>query len=80
MALIIAILPIGQNLTAILENRFPSVETLPNKVDGIIVLGGVVNEVLTQSRGQIAVGGAVERLIFFETLSKKYPNAKLLFT
>ncbi len=80
MALIIAILPIGQNLIAILENRFPSVETLPNKVDGIIVLGGVVNEVLTQSRGQIAVGGAVERLIFFATLSKKYPNAKLLFT
>ena len=80
MALIVATLPIGHNLIVILENRFPTVQTLPAKVDGIIVLGGVVNEDLTLARGQVAIGAAVERLISFAALSKQYPNAKLLFT
>ena len=80
MAVIIATLPIGHNLIVILENRFPAVQKLPAKVDGIIVLGGVVNEDLTQARGQISIGGAVERLISFAALSKQYPNAKLVFT
>lgn len=80
MSVIVATLPIGHKLIVILENRFPTVETLPTKVDGIIVLGGVVNEVLTKARGQISIGGAVERLISFAALSKKYPNAKLVFT
>ena len=80
MAVIIATAPIGRNLIVVLENRFPSVQTLPGKVDGIIVLGGVVDAALTKARGQISIGGAVERLISFATLSKRYPNAKLLFT
>jgi len=80
MALIIAILPIGRNFIVVLENRFPIVQTLPEKVDGIIVLGGVVDEVVSKARGQISVGGAVERLTNFAALSKQYPGAKLLFT
>lgn len=80
LSVIVAVLPIGHNLIVILENRFPAVQTLPAKVDGIIVLGGVVNQKLTQARGQISIGGAVERLISFAALSKQYPNAKLLFT
>jgi uncharacterized SAM-binding protein YcdF (DUF218 family) len=80
MAVLVATLPIGHNLIVILENRFPAVQALPAKVDGIIVLGGVVNEVITKTRGQISIGGAVERLISFAALSKKYPTAKLLFT
>lgn len=80
MAVIITTLPIGQNLFVILENRFPAVQTLPEKVDGIVVLGGVVNQVLTKARGQVSIGGAVERLTSFAVLSRQYPNAKLLFT
>ena len=80
MALLIAIFPIGNNLVILLENRFPVVQELPEKVDGIIVLGGVVNEVTTLKRGQMSIGGAVERLTEFAALSKKYPDAKLLFT
>ena len=75
-----AVLPIGKNLYVILENRFPVVHELPKKVDGIIVLGGVVNEVITKFRGQISIGGAIERLTEFATLSRRYPDAKLIFT
>ncbi|MBT5561067.1 MAG: YdcF family protein [Rhodospirillaceae bacterium] len=80
LSLIVAVVPIGVNLIIVLENRFPVVHQLPEKVDGIIVLGGVVDEVVTKSRGQISIGGAVERLTEFASLSKKYPNAKLVFT
>ncbi|NQU58073.1 MAG: YdcF family protein, partial [Rhodospirillales bacterium] len=77
---LIAVVPIGENLLIVLENRFPVVQTLPDEVDGIIVLGGVVNEVVSKSRQQISIGGAVERLTEFAALSKKYPYAKLVFT
>ena len=80
VAVIIATLPIGQNLFVILENRFPVNQALPAKVDGVIVMGGVVNQVLTRERGQLAVGGAAERLISFLEISRKYPTAKLIFT
>ena len=79
-SLFVAVVPVGINLLIILENRFPVVQKLPESVDGIIVLGGIVDEVVTRSRGQISIGGAVERLTEFATLSKKYPDAKLLFT
>jgi uncharacterized SAM-binding protein YcdF (DUF218 family) len=80
MSLFIAVVPIGQNLLIVLENRFPVARNLPDKVDGIIVLGGILNEVITKSRGQISIGGAIERLTEFAALSKKYPLAKLVFT
>lgn len=80
MAILIAIVPVGTNLRLLLENRFPIVEELPEKVDGIIVLGGVVDEVVTVARGQMSIGSAVERLTEFAKLSNKYPEAKLVFT
>ena len=78
--MIIATLPIGQNLYALLENRFPVVHDLPQKVDGIIVLGGFLNEVTTKARGQTSIGGAIERIIEFASIAKEYPEAKLIFT
>jgi len=80
VSFILAVVPIGRNLLIVLENRFPVVQTLPDKVDGIIVLGGVVNEVISRARGQLSIGGSVERLTEFAALSKKFPYAKLLFT
>ena len=49
IALGISILPIGKAMSLVLEDRFPVVHTPPQKVDGVIVLGGIVNEVITQS-------------------------------
>lgn len=80
LSLATATLPVGSWLIHKLENRFPTVSTLPAHVDGIIVLGGVVNQFLTAARGQVAVGDAVERLTEFAALARRYPQARLIFS
>jgi len=79
-ALTVSVLPIGKALVVILEERFPMVRELPDKVDGVIVLGGIVNEVVTRSRGQISIGSGVGRLVEMAAIAKKYPQSKLVFT
>lgn len=80
LALIVATLPFGVVLLRDLENRFPVVDALPAHVDGIIVLGGMVDQFVTQARRQVAVNGAVERLIAFAELARRYPDARLIFS
>lgn len=67
-------------LTALpLENRFP-VPTLPQRIDGIIVLGGAVNPPLTVNRGEPSVNDAAERMLAFAELARRHPQAKAVFT
>ncbi len=79
-ALLVAVLPFGQWLVLPLENRFPIVRQLPERVDGIIALGGVVNQFVTRARGQVAIGGGAERLTELSVLARRYPKAKLVFS
>jgi uncharacterized SAM-binding protein YcdF (DUF218 family) len=79
-ALFVAVVPVGNWMTGILEDRFPPPVSLPDRVDGIIVLGGVLSPKLSQVRGQPSVGGAVERLMSFAGLAARYPDTRLLFT
>ncbi len=80
LGLAFATLPAGQQMMLVLENRFPVVTELPPRVDGIIAIGGVVNQFVTRSRGQVALGGSVERLTEFAFLARRFPEAKLVFT
>jgi uncharacterized SAM-binding protein YcdF (DUF218 family) len=77
--LMLAFLPVGATMLTILENRFPVNISPPERVDGIIVLGGFASPVLSEAWGYPVVGGG-GRLIAFLALAKKYPEAKLLFT
>ena len=79
-AVVLSFLPIGNFLLGQLENRFPFPASLPENVDGIIVLGGVVDAKKTLNRGQTSFGGAIGRLTEFNKLAKEYPEAKLVFT
>ena len=79
-ALFFATVPVGRAIILGLENRFPILTQLPPRVDGIIVLGGVVEQLISKDRGQIAIGAAVERLTAFADLARRYPDAKLVFT
>ncbi len=79
-SLAVTLFPTGKIIINNLENRFPGVASLPKNIDGIIVVGGVVNQFMTKSRGQIAINGAVERITEFARLSKLYPNAKLVLS
>lgn len=77
---LISILPVGWLLISPLEDRFPVLRTVPGKVDGIVVLGGAVQQLVTQYRGQPALTGGAERMTEFIVLAKKHPQARLAFS
>lgn len=79
-AALVAVLPIGHAMITVLENRFPTLAAPDGRVDGIVVLGGAVNQHITVARGQIALSGAAERMTEFVALARRYPDAKLVFT
>src|SRR5262249_52451134 len=80
VGLAIACLPVGDWLLRPLEEQFPPLSDLPPKVDGIIMLGGAVNTVITESRNQPTVNDHAERFMAFADLARRYPNAKLVFS
>ena len=78
--LFITLFPVAAWVSAPLENRFPRPQTLPERVDGIIVLGGAVDPVATARRGIPSLNSAAERMTEFVRLAKKYPDARLMFS
>lgn len=78
--LLIAVLPIDRWMIGPLEARFPRVITPPARVDGIIVLGGAVDTARTAEHGIPALNWAAERMTAFVGLTRRYPEAKLIFT
>jgi uncharacterized SAM-binding protein YcdF (DUF218 family) len=79
-AVLVAVLPIGEWLTIPLENRFPPPAGLPEKIDGIIVLGGAVQQVITAYRGQPSLNGAAERMTEFVAMARRHPEARLVYS
>ncbi len=77
--LLIAVFPIGKFMLVPLENRFPPA-TLPAKIDGIVVLGGEVNQRLSAARHIPILKGSAGRMTAFVALARRYPGAKLAFT
>ena len=78
--IVLAVLPVGKFMLEPLENRFPTDPPLPERVDGIVVLGGALNPFITASRGQPALNGGAERMTEFMQLAQHYPRAKLVFS
>lgn len=77
---VLSVLPVGYWLLAELENRFPAMGEMPERIDGIIVLGGAISPGLSRARGQPQVGGDAERLFAAIELANRYPKARVLFT
>ncbi len=73
------VLPLHLYLARPLESRFP-IPDLPQKLDGIIVLGGAVDQILTQDYAQTSLNDAAERMTEALRLAQMYPDAKLVFT
>ncbi len=76
----VAVLPIGGAMIAALEDRFPGPPSMPQRVDGIVVLGGATQPGLFRARGHIALNDNAERLIEFAALARRYGDAVLVFT
>ncbi len=79
LGLAVTVLPMGSWLLRPLENRFPAT-ALPAQIDGIIVLGGSINPVLSAARHQPILTDSAERLFAFVALARQYPTARLVFT
>ena len=67
-------------LTHILENRFPAWDRPRGPPDGIVVLGGAINPVLSRHCGETVVNGAAERVTIIAKLGARLPNARIVFT
>ena len=67
----VTIFPVGLIMTAQLEDRFPVVHDLKGPVDGIIVLGGTIHQLITAYRGQPSLTGGAERLTESVALARR---------
>ena len=78
--LIGAFSPAGNLLLRPLEQRFPTVPTDAPAPTGIIVLGGSTDEEVSDARQQPTVASAAGRVIEAVALSRRFPDARLVFT
>ncbi|MHA1113912.1 MAG: YdcF family protein [Alphaproteobacteria bacterium] len=76
----VALFPVGPALLAPLESRFPAPARLPDRLDGIVVLGGAVSQRLTAHWGQPSLNRHAERMTAFVALARRYPEARLFYT
>ncbi len=75
-----ATLPVGLILIAPLEDRFhPPPADLPPP-EGIIVLGGAIDDMASAARGQTVFDERGERLTEAVILAKRYPQARIVYT
>ncbi|WP_431856402.1 YdcF family protein [Azospirillum sp.] len=76
---ILTTLPVGTWVIRPLEDRFAK-PALPNRVDGIIILGGALNPPLSAERNEPSVNDAAERVLATAELGLRYPDARMVFT
>lgn len=77
---IFAVLPTGYMMTRTLESRYAMPDPMPARVDGIILLGGVLDSDIGFTRGVPQMGDTADRLTTFANLAYKYPRAKLVYS
>jgi uncharacterized SAM-binding protein YcdF (DUF218 family) len=77
---VVLLTPLSQWLLLPLEDRFPRPAEAPAQVAGVIVLGGAVDQNLTEARGIPALNGAAERMTEPLVLARRYPGARIVFT
>ena len=80
LAFLIIFLPVYTWLASPLEQRFLRLTVLPEKIDGMIVLGGGVDQLLTEVYEQPSLNYAAERMTEAVALARRYPDAKLVFS
>ncbi len=69
---LLIVLPVGRWSMQLLEHRFPQ-PTLPGRIDGIILLGGEIDQELTLAYGVPSFGNGAGRILGFAALARRYP-------
>lgn len=78
--LAVTLFPLGEALLIPLEQRFPAPVEIPQKLDGVILLGGAQEPLLTRDYHQPVMNGASETMTTFLALARAHPEAKLVFS
>jgi uncharacterized SAM-binding protein YcdF (DUF218 family) len=74
----IAMLPLGEWLMTPLENRFPAPAELPARIDGVVVLGGAIEDAVSEARSAAAFNQASARVAGAALLVHRYPAARVV--
>lgn len=69
--------PLGNILMQPLEDRFQTPEKV-GQIDGIIVLGGAIDTVVTNTRPLTSINTAAERVTVVAQLAREHPKAKVI--
>lgn len=80
VCLILLAYPVGDYLIHPLEARFSKPEVLPEKIDGIIVLGGGEKLKISVGWDTAEVGDGADRFIAAATLAQHYPAVPVIFS
>ena len=80
LLIVITFFPVGEWLLYPLESRFQTNPVLPEKIDGIIVLSGAEDTLLSHRWDQVELNAAADRNFAFLALARQYPSAKLIFS
>ena len=78
--LILGFFPVGPNIIVLLERQYERPAVMPDKADGIIVLGGGFNAERGHITGMMTANSGINRAIDFVDLAMKYPKAKLVYS
>lgn len=77
---VIGFLPIGNNLLVVLERQYERPQEMPDRLAGIIVLGGSFVADVGGARNIPALNENAERVLDGLTLADNYKNALLIFS
>lgn len=80
VALVLTLFPLDYLAFRALEERIPAPSALPERVDGVVVLGGVMQAEMTALRQSPSLSGTAERLTEMAALARRYPEARVVFT
>jgi len=75
---VLAVTPVGPVSLLVLEQRFPRPPRLPERIDGILVLGGAVDPRLSLTYGETVFNGSAARVLAAVALARRHPEARLL--
>lgn len=76
---VIGLSPLGLVMMNVLEERFPR-QSLPERVDGIVVLGGSFDTVIARTRDEPELNEAADRVTAALGLARRFPEARIVFT
>ena len=72
--------PFGNAIILPLEERFPPWDAAHVAPTGIISLGGALDTVVSQPRGEVALNEAAERMTVVAELARRFPGARIVFS